>query len=142
MEDNEDYVLYIISPAFMEKEITQKCEFLEKIEYGDNVMADRGFTISEGIALRCARLLIPVFTRGKSQRSKSEVEMTRQLARVRIHVECVIGQLRKKFKIPKNTLPISLIKCPSDHDKPNCAIDEIHIVTAALTNLCPSVVPL
>lgn len=103
MEDNEDYVLYIISPAFMEKEITQKCEFLEKIEYGDNVMADRGFTISEGIALRCACLLIPVFTKGESQRSKSEVEMTRQLARVRIHVECVIGQLRKKFKIPKNT---------------------------------------
>ena len=32
MEDNiEDYVLYIISPAFMEKEITQKCEFLEKL---------------------------------------------------------------------------------------------------------------
>ena len=135
MEDNiEDYVLYIISPAFMEKEITQKREFLEKIEYGDDVMADCGFTISEDIALHCARLLISVLTKGKSQLSKSEVELMRRLARVHIHVECVIGQLRKKFKILQNTLPISLIKCPSDYDKPNCTIDKILIVTAALTN--------
>ena len=105
-------------------------------------MADRGFTISEDIALHCAHLLIPVFTKGKSQLSKSEVEMTRQLTRVHIHVECVIGQLGKKFKILQNTLPISLIKCPSDHDKLNCTIDKILIVTAALTNLCPSVVSL
>ena len=67
--------------------------------------------------------------------------MTRQLTRVRIHVEHVIGQMRKKFKILQNTLPVNLIMCPSDCDKPNCTIDVILTVTAALTNLCPSVVP-
>ena len=105
-------------------------------------MADHRFNISEDLALCGVCLWTPAFTRGKSQLSKSEVEMTRVLARVRIHVECVIGQIGKKFKIFQNTLPVSLIKCPADCDKPNCTIiDKILIVTAALTNLCPSVVP-
>ena len=73
---------------------------------------------------------------------KSEVEMTRRLARVRIRVERVISQVRKKFKILQNTLPVSLIKCTADCDEPNCTIiDKTLIVTATLTNLCPSVVP-
>ena len=73
-----------------DKEITQKCGFLR---YGDKIMADHRFNISEDLALCGARLWTPAFTRGKSQLSKSEVEMTRVLARVRIHVECVIGQI-------------------------------------------------
>ena len=104
-------------------------------------MADHGFNISEDPAHCGAHLWTPAFTREKSQLSKSEVEMTRRLAGVRIHVECVIGQMRKKFKIFRNTLPASLIKCSSDCDTPNCTIDRILIVTAALTNLCPSIVP-
>ena len=77
-------------------------------------MADRGFGIADDLALRGARLVIPAYTKGKSQLSCSEVEQTRKIARVRIHVERVIGQMRKKYKILNNTLPISLIKCPSD----------------------------
>ena len=124
-----------------DKEITQKCGFLNHIDIEDVVMADRGFNISDDLAQCSARLLIPAFTRGKSQLSKEEVERTRQLARVRIHVERVIGQMRKKYKILQNTLPINLIKCPSDNKKNNCTIDRILIVTAALTNLCLSVIP-
>ncbi len=124
-----------------DKEITQKCGFLSHIDVGDIVMADRGFNISDDLAQCSARLLIPAFTRGKSQLSKEEVEITRQLARVRIHVERVIGQMRKKYKILQNTLPINLIKCPSDNKKIDCTIDRILIVTAALTNLCLSVIP-
>ena len=125
-----------------DKEITQKCGFLDKIQYDDDVMADRGFNIADDLAVCGARLLMPAFTRGKNQLSQVEVERSRRLARVRIHVERVIGQLRKKYTILRNTLPVSLIKCPSDSDKTNCTIDRILTVTAALTNLSPSVVPL
>ena len=84
------------------------------------------------------KLIIPAFTRGKRQLSQEE---TRQIAKRRIHVERVIGNLRKKYKILSMTIPINLIKAA--HDEPNslCTIDKILIVTAALTNnLCPSVV--
>ena len=69
-------------------------------------MADCGFNISEDLALCGGRLWTPAFTREKSQLSESEVEMTRRLARVRIHVERVICQMRKKFKILRNTLHV------------------------------------
>lgn len=75
--------------------ITQHSGFLQKVEYGDDIMADRGSNVGEDIAVSGGWLLIPAFTRGKAQLSQEEVEMTRQLARVRIHVERVIGQLRK-----------------------------------------------
>jgi hypothetical protein len=123
-----------------DKVITQRCGFLEHLQCGDVVMADRGFNIHEELSAFGARLLIPAFTKGKTQLSQKEVEYTRQLARVRIHVERVIGHMRKKYKILQNTLPINLIKCPSDNNKELCTIDKILIVAAALTNLTPSIV--
>ena len=123
-----------------DKVITQRCGFLQKIENGDQVMADRGFNIEEDLAMCGAKLLIPAFTRGKQQLTAREVETTRRLARLRIHVERVIGQMRKKYQILQRTLPISLIKCPSDCEKDSCFIDRILLVSAALTNLSKSVV--
>lgn len=120
-----------------DKVITQECGFLDKILPGDVVLADRGFNVQDELAIRQAKLKLPLFTRGKKQLSQQEVEMSRQLARVRIHVERVIGQLRKKYKILQHTLPITLIKQPKD---PIPTIDHILVVTAALTNLSPSVV--
>ena len=92
-----------------DKIITQKSGFLDKICAYDAIMADRGFNIVDDLAIRCATLEVPAYTRGK-QLSIAEVEKTRQLARVRIHVERVIGLLRNKYTILQNTLPISLIK--------------------------------
>ena len=120
-----------------DKVITQESGFLDHIEPGDVILADRGFLIGDELAVRRAKLEIPAFTKGKKQLTQEEVEKSRQLARVRIHVERVIGQLRKKYKILQGVLPITLIKRPTD-DKPT--IDRILVVTAALTNLCPSVV--
>ena len=72
------------------------------------------------------------------QLSREEVEMSRRLTRVRIHVERVIGQLRRKYKIWQETLQISLIKKPSDDSI--ATTDKIIFVTAALTNLSKTVV--
>ena len=122
-----------------DKVITQSCGFLELLKYGDVCMADRGFNIDEDLAVRGAKLVIPAFTRGKEQLSREEVEKSRQISRVRIHVERVIGHLRKKYTILQGTLPITLIKKHSDTDV--ATIDKILVVTAALTNLSDSVVP-
>ncbi|XP_003391888.1 PREDICTED: uncharacterized protein LOC100632435 [Amphimedon queenslandica] len=124
-----------------DKVITSKCGFMQKLCRGDAVMADRGFNIVDELAVIGAKLIIPAFTRGKKQLSQKEVEETRQIAKRRIHVERVIGNLRKKYKILSATLPISLIKAKHDQPDSLCTIDKILIVTAALTNLSPSVVP-
>jgi len=56
-------------------------------------LADRGFAIHDELATRSAFLQIPKFTRGKSQMTGKDVDQSRQLSNVRIHVERVIGQL-------------------------------------------------
>ena len=53
-------------------------------------MADRGFNIAETLETFRAKLEIPSFTKGQSQLRPEEVEETRTIANVRIHVERVI----------------------------------------------------
>ena len=59
-----------------DKEITQKYRFLDYVEYGDNVMADRGFNVANHLALCGACLLIhvPAYMKEKPQLSKQEIE--------------------------------------------------------------------
>ena len=104
------------------------------IEPGDTVLADRGFLIGEDVAMQGAHLVIPAFTRGKQQLSKREVEQSRQLAHVPIHVERVIGALKNRYTILQSQLPISLIKRKLDKDVATL-IDKLLTVSAALTNL-------
>ena len=48
---------------------------------GDQVLADRGFTLGEGFVSNSgAELLIPGFIRGKKQFSAAEVERTRKIS--------------------------------------------------------------
>ena len=67
---------------------------MDKLEHGDQVLADRGFLIAEELANRNATLIIPAFTKGKSQLSAKEVETTRKIAHVCIHVERDIERLK------------------------------------------------
>ena len=84
--------------------VTENCGFLVKLLPGDMVMADQGFTISVRVGLKQVRLVIQAFTKGKSQLDPVDVDQTRGIANVRIHVEHVIGLLRWKFTILEGTL--------------------------------------
>ena len=70
-----------------DKFLTENCGLINKLLPGDLVMADRGFTIHDIVALKRAELAIPAFTKGKSQVDPVNVESTRGIANVRIHVE-------------------------------------------------------
>ena len=82
-----------------DQHITEHCGILQKLCPGDVVLADRmGFNVAEAIGSVGASLDIPAFTKGKKkQLSPIEIENTRSIANVRIHVECVIGSVRQRF---------------------------------------------
>lgn len=120
-----------------DKHITENCSLLDKLLPGDLVLADRGFDIAESVGLMCAELKIPAFTKGKRQLSPMEVESTRKIAHVRIHVERVIGLVRNKYTILQDTLPIDYLQSDMNQTP---LIDKITTVCCALSNLCPSVV--
>ena len=82
-----------------DKFLTENCGILKNLLPGDLVLADRGFTIQEEVWYYGAKLHIPAFTKGKSQLDPVDIEETRKIARVRIHVERVIGLLRQKYTI-------------------------------------------
>ena len=121
-----------------DKYITENCGILKKMLPGDVILADRGFDIADSVGTLQARLHIPAFTKGKSQLSALEVEETRSIANVRIHVERVIGLVRQKYTILKSTLPIQFVIKRAGEDIP--VIDRIIRVCCALTNVCDSVV--
>ncbi|CAN8029963.1 unnamed protein product [Ixodes persulcatus] len=123
-----------------DKHVTEHSGILDKLQPGDVVLADRGFDISDSVGLHRAKLHIPAFTKGKQQLSVSDVETTRKLANVRIHVERVIGLVRNKYVILKSTLPVDFVTCRPGDDLP--AVDKVVTVCCALSNFSPSVVPI
>ena len=74
-----------------DKHLTVNSNFTNNLLPGDIVPEDRGFNIEEVIAMKEASWRIPEFTRRKTQLSGGDVEMSRSIANVRIHVGRVIG---------------------------------------------------
>ncbi|XP_062620990.1 uncharacterized protein LOC134282606 [Saccostrea cucullata] len=92
--------------------ITMNSGFLDYVSPGDEIMADRGFTIRDLLTERHAYLNIPPFTRkctwGKGKYlTSTQIKKTRQIANLRIHVERAIQRL-KSFKLISQILPWSM----------------------------------
>ena len=69
-------------------------------------------------------LLIPSFTKGKSQLSHREVEISIRIARFRIHLERGVGRI-KNFRILSTPMQLNMV--PS--------FDNIMTICSAITNL-------
>ena len=121
-----------------DKEIVERSDLLCYLLPGDVVIADRGFTCNDYARMALAEVKTPPFTKGKKQLEKVDVDWSRELSIVRIHVECVIGVLKQKYTILQSILPISII---ADKDDQDATVDKLVRVCCALVNLCPSVVP-
>lgn len=124
-----------------DKLLTESCGILDNLLPGDSVLADRGFTVADSVGMCRAKLELPAFTRGKPQLSAFDVEATRRLANVRIHVERVIGLVRNKYTMLKSTVPLDLLEAKEVDGRQVTTLDRIVFVCAALTNMCDSVVP-
>jgi len=107
--------------------ISQTSGFTDHLLPGDEVLADRGFTI-DGILPPGVKLSIPAFTKGLKQLPEDDVTDTRRLANVRIHVERAIRRL-KCFKLLSNIIPGRVAN-----------VDDIVSICAGLCNLQPMLI--
>ena len=71
----------------------------------------------------------------KKKISLQEFECSKKIAKVRIHVERVIGLLKNKYTILQGTLPVTFLKRKNDID--TAFMDKVLIVCSALVNLSP-----
>ena len=106
--------------------IVKDSGFYNKLQPGDQVMADRGFKIHDSLAFNQCTLAIPPSKHTQLQMTKENVNKTSKIANVRIYVEQAIKRM-KHFRIIKNELPISLLPM----------VDDITTVCAILTNIMP-----
>ena len=120
--------------------MTERSGFLDHLNPGDVILADRGFDVADTVGLYNAELMIPAFSRGKKQLGPVELESTRGIASVRIHVERVIGEARNRYTILQSTFGIQM--CEAEHPEGLTPLDKLVSVCCALTNLAPSIIPL
>ena len=103
--------LCFISDAYegsiSDNEIVNQSGFLDYINPGDLVLADRGFLIKEELMKKKAYLNIPPFLGNRQRFTKQEEIKTKKIAKLRIHVERIIERM-KKYRVIKYTVPSSL----------------------------------
>ena len=81
--------------------------FLDFIEYGEYVMADRGFqNLKEEFLERGAHLIVPTSMKNKKSLSLTDEIQTRSIAAARIHIER-FNQRMKIFQFVSGTVPQS-----------------------------------
>ena len=123
-----------------DKHIVENSGYMKHLLPGDVVLADRGFDVADSIAVCGATLDIPAFTRGRDQLSAGDIEATRKLANVRIHVERIIGAVRQHFQILSATAVLQK-EFASKKNNGTIVLDSIVRVCCALNNLCEGIVP-
>ena len=120
------FVSRLFPGSISDRELTRQSGFLQLLDPGDSIMADRGFNIQDDLTPLGVRLNIPPFLKGKSQLEENELIETRRIASLRIHVERAMERI-KNYHIFDRTLPASL----------NNIAEEMFFVCAVLTNFWP-----
>ncbi|XP_040065845.1 uncharacterized protein LOC120839601 [Ixodes scapularis] len=110
--------------------ITSDSRLLRYLLPGDQILADKGFTIEDMLPYG-VKLSLPSFRKQKKQLSDAEVVYSRRLSKLRIHVERSISRV-KCFRFLKY-IPSSIFA------RSNC-IDNTLTVIAGICNLQPSLI--
>lgn len=121
-----------------DQHLTEQSLFLEKLQPGDLVLADRGFINEDSVGLYCAELITPLFSRMMPHLVKKEIESAPEISDVRTHVERVIGMLRQKYTILSSTLPTGRIRIKQNGRVDDNIIDNIVLTCCALHNMSES----
>lgn len=114
-----------------DKAITLGSRLLDLVDPYDVILADRGFLVRDEFAVINVKVVTPHFTKGRQQMTRKEVQESRRISRVRIHVERVIGRVRRNYRILNGVLPLGLVP----------QINNIVVACCGMINLHTSVVP-
>ncbi len=68
-----------------------------------------------------------------------DAEETRKIAHLRVHLNRVVGCVRRKYTMLSAAVPVNMIAC---EDEDMMFLDKVVTVCCALTNMCPSVMKL
>ena len=122
-----NFISKLYTGSISDKEIVRQSGFLQLLNPGDLIMADKGFNMQDLLAIHQTRLLAPPIMKKGCINAKAATA-TRRIAKVRIHVERIIRKL-KCFCFLRGVIPLSC--------KPY--LSSVLKVCAAVVNLQPSI---
>jgi len=115
--------------SISDKRLVEVSGLLDKLEAGDEIMADKGFLIQDLLAPLGVRLNVPPLLKSGCQMASEDVILTKKIAQLRVHVERAIGRV-KNFLILQNTIPAAMWD----------TINQVVYVCCMLTNFDPPLV--
>ena len=116
----------------------QDSGFFDFVTEGDEFLADRGFLNEEDFTRLGAKLHRPAYKGQRDQLTIAETERSRIIANERIHIERVIGNLKKKFTVLRG--PVKIKNFCADANNVSF-IKKIFTVSCCLMNAQPTIVP-
>ncbi|XP_013880836.1 uncharacterized protein LOC106529864 [Austrofundulus limnaeus] len=117
-----------------DEQITIESGLLKNLLPGDIVLADHGFSVGGSVGFYCASLQTPPFTEERKQLSAYEVEDTREIANVQIHVDRVLGLVRRKYQI-LHSRALSIEHMATKPGEALALIEKIGVICCVLSNL-------
>lgn len=98
-----------ISPGFggraSDVTILENCNFLDSLEPGNCILADRGFKhVDQILHIRGITMLRPPSVASGSKLTKEEVRQTKIIASLRIHIERVIRRIREFHMLKQHSV--------------------------------------
>ena len=123
------FVSEVYEGSISDRRLVEVSGLLEKLQPGDEVMADKGFTIQDLLTPIGVRLNVPPFLNSQAQMPANDVILTKKIAQLRVHVERAIGRI-KEFRILQSTIPATMWD----------SINELIYVCCILTNFSPPLV--
>eukprot|EP00123_Amoebidium_parasiticum_P018982 comp24326_c0_seq1/m.45941 comp24326_c0_seq1/g.45941 ORF comp24326_c0_seq1/g.45941 comp24326_c0_seq1/m.45941 type:complete len:142 (-) comp24326_c0_seq1:50-475(-) len=95
--------------GFKDPDLTGVCkrEFVDQIEEGDEIAADKGFRVHGLIMEKGASLLLPSFVE-HGQLNAEDTIYSQRLSSVRVHVERAFGRM-KNYRLFSNQVQMSMV---------------------------------
>ena len=115
--------------SISDKRLVELSGLLDKLDAGDEIMADKGFLIQDMLTPLGVRLNVPPLLKSDSQMASDDVILTKKIAQLRVHVERAIGRV-KNYHILQNVLPAAMWD----------TINQVIYVCCMLTNFSPPLV--
>lgn len=109
-----------------DRHIIEKCGFLDMVNPGDLIMADKRFTISDLLAKKFAFLHVsPPLLNEQPQFKSSDINDTCDITEARLRVERTLDEV-KRFRILDPVIPISLYATVSSVFRVCCFISSLN----------------
>ena len=114
------HVSSLFSGSISDKELVKRSGLLDLLEPGDQILADKGFTIQDLLTPIGCELAISAFLSSKGQFTKTDLAQSKQIHNLRVHVERAI----RRVSFFDRVIPLSMAG----------SINQLRTVACLITN--------